>query len=121
MRPPATVKWIGLALLGLLIAIGVAIASTNLVSQQIGISSESISAGDALAPVVGTAGHRPSRKPKHGSASPASKGGTTTAPTTTSEPPAVVPTEPVEEIPSEAEPSEPHDDHGGSGSNGPDD
>jgi hypothetical protein len=126
MRPPATIKWVGLALVGLLIAIGVAIASTNLVSQQIGISSESISAGDALAPVVGTArGHRTSPEQRHGTARPAGREGTTTAPTTTGEPPAVVPTEPAEEVPGEPESSEPRDDHGGShgggGGNGPDD
>jgi hypothetical protein len=39
-----------LALVGLAIAIGVAIAAANLTSQQIGIASESVSAGDALAP-----------------------------------------------------------------------
>lgn len=119
MRPPATVKWIGLALLGLVIAIGVAVAATNLVSQQIGISSESISAGDALAPVVGSAkGRRSSGERKHGAASPTSREEATTTPTT-SEPPATVPTEPPEEV----QPSEPGVDHGGgrSGGDGPDD
>jgi hypothetical protein len=47
---PATAKWVALALLGLVIAIGVAIAAANLTSQQIGISSEAITAGDSLAP-----------------------------------------------------------------------
>lgn len=56
MRLPAIYKWVGLALLGLLIAIAVAIAASNLVSQQIGIASESISAGDALAPAVSSVG-----------------------------------------------------------------
>ena len=58
MRLPATVKWIGLALLGLAIAAAVAIAASNLASQQIGIASESISAGDALAPAIGATKRR---------------------------------------------------------------
>jgi hypothetical protein len=45
-----TAKWVALALVGLAIAIGVAIAAANLTSQQIGIASESVSAGDTLAP-----------------------------------------------------------------------
>ena len=57
MRLPATAKWIGLALLGLVIAAAVAIAASNLVSQQIGIASESVSAGDKLAPAIGAAGN----------------------------------------------------------------
>ncbi|HWB69545.1 MAG TPA: hypothetical protein VG518_06175, partial [Solirubrobacterales bacterium] len=43
-------KWIALALLGLAIAGGVALAASRLASQQIGIASESIKAGKALAP-----------------------------------------------------------------------
>ena len=55
MRRSATAKWIGLALLGLAISAAVAIAASNLVSRQIGIASESVSAGDALAPAVESA------------------------------------------------------------------
>jgi hypothetical protein len=50
MSTRATAKWVGLALLGLLIAIAVAIAGSSLASRQIGLASEPISAGDALAP-----------------------------------------------------------------------
>src|SRR4051812_8823073 len=50
MTFPGTLKWIGLALLGLAIAAAVALAATDLVSRQIGIDSESIQAGNALAP-----------------------------------------------------------------------
>jgi hypothetical protein len=50
MSSTATLKWIGLALLGLAVAAAVAIAAGNLASQQIGLASEPISAGDALAP-----------------------------------------------------------------------
>ncbi|HET6569867.1 MAG TPA: hypothetical protein VFG58_00050, partial [Solirubrobacterales bacterium] len=46
----ATLKWLGLALLGIAVAAAVAIAAGNLAGQQIGLSSEPISAGDALAP-----------------------------------------------------------------------
>ncbi len=47
-----TLKWIGLALLGIVIAAGVAVAASSLASHQIGLASEPISAGDALAPVA---------------------------------------------------------------------
>ncbi|HEX7278387.1 MAG TPA: hypothetical protein VF255_02080 [Solirubrobacterales bacterium] len=50
-----TAKWIALALLGLAISAGVAVAASNLVSRQIGIASESVSAGDDLAPAVESA------------------------------------------------------------------
>ncbi len=50
MRLPATARWIGLALLGMLIAAAVSIAASKVASQQIGLASEPISAGDSLAP-----------------------------------------------------------------------
>ncbi len=55
MNLSATTKWISLALLGLAIAALVAVAASNLVSRQIGIASESVSAGDQLAPAVESA------------------------------------------------------------------
>ncbi|HEY6730223.1 MAG TPA: hypothetical protein VI039_04275 [Solirubrobacterales bacterium] len=55
MNFSATAKWIALALLGLAISAAVAVAASNLVSRQIGIASESISAGDTLAPAVESA------------------------------------------------------------------
>lgn len=54
-----TAKWIALALLGLAISAGVAVAASNLVSRQIGIASESVSAGDDLAPAVESAARQP--------------------------------------------------------------
>lgn len=69
MKLSATAKWIGLALLGLAIAAVVAIAASNLVSRQIGITSESVSAGDSLAPAVESAARRP-----NGSGGAAQKG-----------------------------------------------
>jgi hypothetical protein len=45
-------RWLALALLGVLVAAIVAVVASRLVSQQIGLASEPISAGDALAPHV---------------------------------------------------------------------
>jgi len=98
----ATAKWVLLALLGLAIAIAIAIAAANLTSRQIGIASESVSAGDALAPALNV---RPEGKP-HGN-------GNTPRTTTTEEP------SPPEETSSE-ETTTP-DDHGGGDSDGDDD
>lgn len=53
-------RWLALALLGILVAAGVSIAASRLVSQQIGLASEPISAGDALAPTT----TKPARKPR---------------------------------------------------------
>jgi len=114
MRLPATAKWIGLALLGLVIAAAVAIAASNLVSQQIGIASESISAGDSLAPAVGAASAG-SNGGKGGESSGDTTGGEgqTTTTTPTQPPTTTVPTRPGEES---------VDDHGGSsGHDGSDD
>jgi hypothetical protein len=56
------VRWLGLALLGILVAAGVAIAASRLASQQIGLASEPIGAGDALAPAAGS--HPPRQRPR---------------------------------------------------------
>lgn len=65
MRVPATVRWLGLALLGILVAAGVAVAASRLASQQIGLASEPISAGDALAPARLSPPRRRQRPPRH--------------------------------------------------------
>ena len=44
----ATIRWLGLALLGILIAAAISIAASRLASQQIGLASQPISAGDSL-------------------------------------------------------------------------
>lgn len=80
MNLSATTKWIALALLGLAIAAAVAIAASNLVSRQIGIASESVSAGDALAPAVESAARQANKK---GGATPTPGD---TPPATTAEP-----------------------------------
>jgi hypothetical protein len=113
MTLPASLKWVLLALLGLAIAIGVAIAAANLAGQQIGIASESISAGDKLAPSLNVpAEARPGEGPGHRS-EPEEP---TTVP---SEPPATT----VEEASPFGEPAESPgegDDSGGHGSDGDD-
>lgn len=129
MSSRATIKWVGLALAGLLVAAGVAIAASNLASQQIGLASEPISAGDALAPAASqNHGHSPQSPGRgHGDHT------TPTAPTTTPEPQPTTPTptpEPEAPTPTtpEGEPTppttSPHgtvDDRGGGGGHGADD
>jgi hypothetical protein len=99
-----TLKWTALALFGLLVAVAVAIAASNLASRQIGLSSESISAGEALAPAA---------KPDRGRRSPSSGRGhdgghDETTPTTTAPPPERPPGTTAAEPPAES-----GDDHGG--------
>jgi hypothetical protein len=76
-----TLRWIGLALLGIVIAAGVAVAASSLVSHQIGLASEPLSAGDALAPVATHAVHGG----KHRRKTPVKPA--TTAPSTEPSPP----------------------------------
>lgn len=113
MRFPTTMKWVGLALLGLLIASAVALAASSLVSQQIGIGSESISAGDALAPAKADSETGGAGK---------SGGGDETAPPPVDEGSTGTPTTAAEQPP-DTVPSEPGDDHGGDshGGDGADD
>jgi len=68
----SSLRWPLLALLGLLVAAAIAFLATQMVSQKIGISSEPLSAGRALAPQTHAA-----RKP------PAARTTTSTPPTTT--------------------------------------
>ncbi len=111
MISTATLKWLGLALLGIAIAAGVAIAAGNLAGQQIGLSSESISAGDALAPVArSTVGHRSAHSGKRtGDGRP-----TPTAPATTRSTPAPQPETPTA-VEAQPPPREGDDSHGGGG------
>lgn len=54
MKVPTALRWVLIALAGLLIAVAVAVLASKLTSQQIGLSSEPLEAGQSLAP------------PKHG-------------------------------------------------------
>lgn len=101
-----TMRWVGLALLGVAIAVGVSIAASGLVSQQIGLASEPITAGDALAPHVERTTHR--QKPRH--VKPVEHPTTTTEaqpPVTEPEPESAV------EPPAESNPPGGEGDHGG--------
>jgi hypothetical protein len=101
-------RWIGLALAGVLIAAAVAFAASRLASQQIGLASEPVTAGDALAPKAIEHTH-PTRHSPHRTQSP---------PTTTT---LAEPTESIESPsntppPASPEPGQPdgHDgEHGG--------
>lgn len=109
MRSTATLRWIGLALLGIVVAAAVAVAGSRLASRQIGLASEPITAGDSLAPARKAAG-----APQRSTPEPEP---TTAAP---SEPPAPAP--PATTAP--AAPSGGADDSAGGGSEeggGPDD
>ena len=108
MSLSATAKWILLALAGLAIAIAIAIAAAHLTSQQIGIASESVSAGDALAPALNIPGKG---KTQEGGNANSGQEGATTVPSYT--PPAITTEEPP--FPPE-EPSGTPGDQGGGGS-----
>lgn len=129
MKVPATIRWVALALLGLLIAAGVSIAASSLVSQQIGLASEPISAGDALAPKASSRANRhqgPRRKasPAKTPSEPAPAETTAPPPASTeplspAAPPSTVPVVPAP--PSGSSPSGGEQDHGGGGSGHADD
>ena len=105
MRARATLKWVGLALLGILVAATVAVAASRLASREIGLASEPISAGRELAPKAS----RPA-PPNRDMRSPGNGPTTTTAAPPTSQPPATAPTSPTHT-----------DDPGGSDSDGDND
>lgn len=104
MRLSPTARWIGLALLGILIAAAVAVTGSQLASRQIGIASESVSAGDALAPAFAS----PHRRSHRGNRRHHRRGrGIETAPAPAElEPPAIAP-EPLEAEPPAATTTEP--------------
>jgi hypothetical protein len=105
-----------LALVGLAIAIGVAIVAANLTSQQIGIASESVSAGDALAPSLHVPAEGKPQSEGHDQGGPEEPTTTPTEPPTTTTPEEVPPSEETAEPQSEGG----HDDYGGHGSDGDD-
>ncbi len=113
-----TLRWVGLALLGILIAAAISIAASRLASQQIGLASQPITAGDALAP-VGHLGKNPA--PVHSGAG-AHRPHSPPAPTqpVPVEPVPVEPVQPITPTPPESvpAPSEHRDDSGGGGRGG---
>jgi hypothetical protein len=123
MKVPATLRWLGLAMLGILIAAAVSVAASRLASQQIGLASQPISAGDALAPASREKPRhpRPAQPKRHGGAQQAAPTTTTPpapSPTTTTTTPE--PTSPEPAPPSSTESrSGSHDgEHGGSSGGG---
>jgi hypothetical protein len=46
----SSLRWLAFAVIGLLVAIGVAVLATQMVSEKIGISSEPVTAGESLSP-----------------------------------------------------------------------
>jgi len=116
MSMPATTKWVLLALVGLAIAIGVAIAGANLASRQIGIASESVSAGNALAPALqAPADNGPQNQPPPDTTAPE----TTT--TTTEETPPPEETTESDDSGGDDHGGEDHSGHGGGGDSDGDD
>lgn len=90
MRAHATLKWVGLALLGILVAATVAVAASRLASREIGLASEPISAGRELAPKAS----RPA-SPNGDKQGPGNGPTTTRTTPPTSQPPATAPTSPT--------------------------
>lgn len=99
MKVPASLRWAGLALLGILIAAAVSVAASRLASQQIGLASEPISAGDALAPARQERRPAPTRsRGAKGHGNPTHRNPQTSALTQPVAPAAPAPSPPVEEV-----------------------
>jgi hypothetical protein len=58
----STLRWPLFALIGLVVAVAVALLANQLVTERIGISSEPITAGESLSPKQAHRGHRPQRQ-----------------------------------------------------------
>jgi hypothetical protein len=58
----STLRWPLFALIGLLIAVAIALLANRLVSESIGISSEPVTAGESLSPKQTHREHRPHRQ-----------------------------------------------------------
>jgi hypothetical protein len=120
-------RWLGLTLLGILVAAAISIAASRLASQQIGLASQPISAGDALAPAASRVkpmhrhpGHRPANRQTKTSTEPStipSVPSTSSEPPTYSAPPSTAPTAPAAPPPESGRDGE----HGGTAGGGADD
>ncbi|MBS1891759.1 MAG: hypothetical protein JST59_10730 [Actinobacteria bacterium] len=127
MKLPTTLRWVALALLGLIIAAAVALGASRLASQQIGIASESVSAGDTLAPPITPATKRGQKKSEESGAGKEGKATETTPPAEGTEPAELeTEAEPPAEVPAETSSGDDESggeggDGGGAGGGGPDD
>ncbi|HEX7059516.1 MAG TPA: hypothetical protein VF176_06660 [Solirubrobacterales bacterium] len=90
MKATASLKWVGLALLGIFVAAAVAVAASRLASREIGLASEPISAGRELAPKTSQPAPR-----DRGKQSPGDGKTTTTVAPPALQPPATTPTSPT--------------------------
>jgi hypothetical protein len=104
-------RWFLLALLGIAIAAGVSVAASRLASQQIGLASQPISAGDALAPARQKP--QPNQPPRHPHG-----GNDRTAPVPATPPARTETSEPEPTSPTLAPPVEPHSGTGHDGESG---
>jgi len=90
--PHSTVAWVTLAVLGLVVAVGVSYAASQLSKPSVGLSSEPVPGVSELAPGPARGGGRPRpRLPKHSPGQPAQTAPapvptTTSAAPTSSEP-----------------------------------
>lgn len=103
MSAPSWLRWTLLALLGLAIAAGVSVAASHLVSQRIGLASEPLTAGRALAPPRERSNDHGRPGTRHHGASPT----TTTTTTTTVAPPTATTTYPATTPPATTAPAQP--------------
>lgn len=126
----AVFRWIGLALLGIVVAAVVSIAASRLASQQIGLASQPVSAGDALAPAAERKAGRVEHRRAHARAKRQRRGGTQRpaepAPQPEEPEEAIAPVSPAPEAqlrraPSPAQPAEPGAGEDGESNAGPDD
>jgi hypothetical protein len=73
-----SVRWAVFAVIGLLVAVVVALLATHLVSEKIGIAAEPVSAGESLVP--GRVDHRPRPGRRHSGRPTPTTATTSTAP-----------------------------------------
>ncbi len=82
MIASSTMRWVLLALAGLLVAVAVAVLAGKLTSQRIGLASEPLRAGEALAPRPATGPGSRGTSGERGGPSTTSTDRTSTATTT---------------------------------------
>ncbi len=100
----AVVRWIGLAILGLMIAAAIAFAASKVVSQRVGLAGESFTAGRELAPPRDRGNHRGNGGRGH---KPDTRPTTTTTPATTTTSTLPTTTAPAPTVPPSAAPQQP--------------
>ncbi|MFI5122062.1 MAG: hypothetical protein ACHQJ5_04145 [Vicinamibacteria bacterium] len=92
MTRSTALRWVLLALAGLLVAVAVAVLASKLTSQRIGLSSEPLEAGKSLAPAARGSGDGDGRHPSGGHAESTTTTATATTTTTAGPPDSVTTT-----------------------------